>query len=186
VAGSVGLMMCHVMGVRDPRALRHAAHLGIAMQLTNICRDVAEDLGLGRTYLPARLLARAGVPAGTSLAAASVRPALRDVVRELLGLADLFYESADRGIPSLNVRSAVAVRTARLVYAAIGTRLRRADCDPFTGRAITPGWWKAALVVRALVTTVLELPRRVFARLVQARNDRDLHTVRYPEDVLPV
>ncbi|HEY6551894.1 MAG TPA: phytoene/squalene synthase family protein, partial [Vicinamibacteria bacterium] len=47
VAGTVGLMMCHVMGVADPRALRHAAHLGMAMQLTNISRDVMEDWGRG-------------------------------------------------------------------------------------------------------------------------------------------
>ena len=55
VAGVVGLMMCHVLGVRDAvgaRALHHAAHLGIAMQLTNICRDVAEDWERNRLYIP--------------------------------------------------------------------------------------------------------------------------------------
>ena len=60
VAGVVGLMMCHVMSLRGERALVHAAHLGIAMQLTNICRDVAEDWRRGRLYLPAELLARHG------------------------------------------------------------------------------------------------------------------------------
>jgi phytoene synthase len=186
VAGTVGLMMCHVMGVSDPRALRHAAHLGIAMQLTNICRDVAEDLGLGRTYLPARLLGRAGLAPGASLAAPSQRPIVRSVVRELLELADGFYRSADRGIPALDLRSALAVRTARFVYAAIGWRLRQAEYDPFAGRAVTPAFWKAALVVRALATTMLELPRRALSRLAQVRAPRSLQTVRYPEDVLPV
>ncbi|MEO8801116.1 MAG: phytoene/squalene synthase family protein, partial [Polyangiaceae bacterium] len=56
VAGVVGLLLCHVMGLRDARALPRAAHLGIAMQITNICRDVAEDLEDGRSYLPLELL----------------------------------------------------------------------------------------------------------------------------------
>ncbi|HEX7663167.1 MAG TPA: phytoene/squalene synthase family protein, partial [Polyangiaceae bacterium] len=56
VAGVVGLLLCHVMGLRDPRALPRAAHLGIAMQLTNICRDVEEDLADGRSYLPIETL----------------------------------------------------------------------------------------------------------------------------------
>ena len=56
VAGTVGLMMAHIMEVRDPAALRRAADLGIAMQLTNICRDVAEDERRDRVYLPAELL----------------------------------------------------------------------------------------------------------------------------------
>src|SRR5258708_28576510 len=56
VAGTVGLMMCHVMGVSDRRALRHAAHLGMAMQLTNICRDVMEDWERGHLYLPDQAL----------------------------------------------------------------------------------------------------------------------------------
>jgi phytoene synthase len=51
-AGVVGLMLCHVMGVRDERALAHATHLGMAMQLTNICRDVREDAARGRRYVP--------------------------------------------------------------------------------------------------------------------------------------
>ena len=61
VAGTVGLMMCHAMGVRDSHALQHAAHLGIAMQLTNICRDVLEDWHLGRIYLPFDLLGTVGL-----------------------------------------------------------------------------------------------------------------------------
>ncbi|HVV81460.1 MAG TPA: squalene/phytoene synthase family protein, partial [Kofleriaceae bacterium] len=60
VAGVVGLMMSHVFGVADERALPRAAHLGIAMQLTNICRDVAEDWQRGRLYLPDELVAAHG------------------------------------------------------------------------------------------------------------------------------
>jgi phytoene synthase len=171
VAGTVGLMMCHVMGVSDPRALRRAAHLGIAMQLTNICRDVAEDRALGRVYLPRELLASAPVPR---------------VVRELLDLADRFYRSGDRGLARLDWRSALAVRSARLIYAAIGTRLRMAGCDPSRGRAVTPAWWKLLLVGRALYCAVLELPRRALSRLSPVRSALPLQTLRYPRDVLPL
>ena len=60
-AGTVGLMMCSVLGVRDLRALRHAIDLGIAMQLTNIARDVREDAEASRVYLPAERLSEYGV-----------------------------------------------------------------------------------------------------------------------------
>ena len=61
VAGTVGLMMAHVMGLRDERALRNAADLGIAMQLTNIARDIIEDADMGRIYLPSAWLKEAGI-----------------------------------------------------------------------------------------------------------------------------
>ena len=61
VAGTVGLMMSHVMGLRDESALKHAADLGIAMQLTNIARDVTEDASMGRIYLPLDWLDEANI-----------------------------------------------------------------------------------------------------------------------------
>jgi 15-cis-phytoene synthase len=137
VAGVVGLMLAHIMGVRDRRVLRHAQDLGIAMQLTNICRDVAEDAADGRSY----------IPPGSS-------------VRALLDEADLYYSSADRGIPALPFRCALAVRAARLIYAAIGTELRRRDCDPYRGRVVVPLFKKLFLVLLAIVITVGERLRR--------------------------
>ena len=62
VAGVVGLMMSHVLGVRDRVALKHALHLGLAMQITNICRDVQEDWNRGRLYLPLEMVGRHGAP----------------------------------------------------------------------------------------------------------------------------
>ncbi|MGZ3450805.1 MAG: phytoene/squalene synthase family protein [Polyangiales bacterium] len=141
VAGVVGTMLCHVFGLRDPRALQNAAHLGIAMQLTNICRDVEEDLRDGRSYLPRALAKGKSVP---------------EVVAILLDDADRFYRSADLGIRALPFRIALGVRAARLVYAAIGGRLRARGCDPFRGRVVVPSIVKAWLVLRAVVATVLE------------------------------
>jgi phytoene synthase len=141
VASTVGLMMCHVMGVSQPAALRHAAHLGLAMQLTNICRDVAEDWQHGRLYLPADVLRRHGI--ATLRASAGPFPAsavegCRGVLRELLALADRYYASGDAGLAHLSPRCALAVEVARRVYSAIGRRLARRNHDVLAARAVVP------------------------------------------------
>lgn len=158
VAGTVGLMLCHVFGVRDPRALPHAAALGIAMQLTNVCRDVAEDWALGRLYVPAELLdadavallaARRGRPFPDA-----ARPAMAGAVRRLLDEADARYRVADAGLGYLDRRARIAVRTARRVYAAIGDEIARRGCDVGAGRAIVPGRAKLRLAIGALASEV--------------------------------
>lgn len=153
VAGTVGLMMCHVMGVRDERALVHAAHLGIAMQLTNICRDVREDFDRGRVYLPLALTPTAEFPEG------AVAPVVR-MIRDLLALADRYYASADAGLRYLSPRCALAVRAARLIYARIGRELEQRGCDPRAGRAVVSRATKLLLALRACAWTALGLLRR--------------------------
>jgi len=187
VAGTVGLMMCHVMGVSSRGALRHAAHLGIAMQLTNICRDVREDWDRGRLYLPLDLLRRAGAPdldsqIGRALPESARGPAAA-VVRDLLQEADSFYRSADGGIGALSPRCALAVRTARLVYAAIGDRLAARRYDALAGRAVVPLSRKVVLLFRASAAAIAEAP----ARAKNGFHPADINTpVRYPDDILPV
>lgn len=174
VASTVGLMMCHVLGVRSRRAVTYAAHLGIAMQLTNICRDVAEDWQRGRLYVPDELLAPLGAPdldgeRGRPLPSAARGPLAR-AVEQLLALADRYYRSGDRGLIALPFRAAFAVRTARLVYAAIGRRLARQRYDVLAGRAVVPGWMKLWLTTRAALMTLAELPARARQRSRRAPN----------------
>lgn len=159
VASVVGLMMCHVMGVRDDRALPHAAHLGIAMQLTNICRDVHEDWQRGRLYLPDTLLAKHGAP---DLRAAlggpfpeEARGATAATVAELLDVADRYYASGDAGLPYLQSRCALAVRAARAIYSDIGRVIRARGCDPLAGRAHVGTLRKLWLSLRACVHTAM-------------------------------
>jgi phytoene synthase len=143
VAGTVGLMMAHIMKVRDPSALRRAADLGIAMQLTNICRDVAEDAARDRIYLPADVLEacrRPGDPDGE----------VSRAVSELLRRADDFYASADAGLPALPVRCAIGIRAARLIYAEIGRVIARRHFDVRAGRAVVSQGRKTWLALRAL------------------------------------
>ena len=146
-AGTVGIMMAHLMGVRDGPALRHATDLGIAMQLTNICRDVVEDERRDRVYLPSELL-------GGDLAPTHAGPRTSAAVAALLRLADDHYRSGDEGLPALPAACAWAVRAARLIYAEIGAVIARRGFDVQSGRAIVSPYRKLWLVLRALAGTV--------------------------------
>jgi 15-cis-phytoene synthase len=150
VAGTVGLMMCHVMGVSDPRGLRHAAHLGMAMQLTNISRDVLEDWGRGHVYLPDDLLGRArrtpcgpGSGSPTCPATSSRRSAA-----PCSGSSPAPASSTvgRLGMRWLSWRCALSVRTARYVYSEIGAVIDAGGHDVWQGRAVVPtaassSWW---------------------------------------------
>lgn len=161
VAGVVGLMMTHVFGIDDDTALVPAAHLGIGMQLTNICRDVAEDWQRGRLYVPDELLAQHGAAglageldarddAGAPRAFPSTTVApMRRAVRDLLAIADRHYASADRGLRALPWRAALAVKAASNVYRAIGSRIAAADHDVTAGRAIVSTSGKLVRVASA-------------------------------------
>jgi phytoene synthase len=177
VASTVGLMMCHVMGLSDPGALRRAAHLGLAMQLTNICRDVVEDWERGRVYVPARVLARHGAPTAAWRPGGPPPAALREVCRgalpELLALADRYYASSDEGLRHLPWRSAIAVNAARRIYCAIGTELERGGYDVMAARAVVPGRAKAWACAKAALFTSLGRLGRLGSRFEPV----PLHTV---------
>ena len=165
VASTVGLMLCHVLGVSQVVALRHAAHLGLAMQLTNICRDVLEDWQRGRLYLPADVLARHGVTElrvghGQSFPEAAV-DGCRGALAELLALADRYYASSDAGLEYLSLRSAVSVNAARRIYSAIGSKIASHGHDLRAPRAVVPSYEKLLACATAWVCT---LARRVSVR----------------------
>lgn len=153
VAGTVGIMCARVMGVTPVHGLVHAAHLGMAMQLTNICRDVREDWALGRLYVPAALLPPGvGAALGGPLPDAASAP-LGRAIRVLLAEAERLYRSADRGLRYLDYRSRLGVRTARLVYGAIGREIARQGYDVAGPRAVVSGRKKMALALRAFAGT---------------------------------
>lgn len=155
-AGTVGLMMCGVLGVEDRQARAHAIDLGIAMQLTNICRDVREDAAMGRVYLPASRLRAVGVTHQDLLRGRAPRDAVARVVRDLLALAERYYASADAGMRYIPARPRLAILVASRIYRAIGRRLlRRHGGDALHGRTIVPAWAKLAWVVSAVVTWML-------------------------------
>ena len=149
VASSVGAMMTLIMGVRDAGALARACDLGVAMQLTNIARDVGEDARAGRLYLPLRWLAEEGIDPDAFLAAPAASPALSRLVARLLEAAEVLYARSEAGIGALPAGCRPAIRAARLIYAEIGREIERAGLDPVSGRARVPGRRKATLLLRA-------------------------------------
>ena len=122
VAGVVGVMMAHVMDAREQEALDRAADLGIALQMTNIARDVLDDASVGRIYLPEEWLESAGIPID-EITQPQHRAALHDVTRAFLDTADLYYESANYGLSWLEPRCAWAIASARGIYREIGRRV---------------------------------------------------------------
>jgi phytoene synthase len=159
VAGTVGLMMAHVMGLRDEAALKHAADLGIAMQLTNIARDIVEDASMGRIYLPSAWLAEAGIPPA-EIAAAEQRGRLAVVAARLLREAGRYYGSGDAGLWHLSLRSACAVAAARSVYAEIGALLLRRGSRAWDERAYVTGARKIYVIARGAARLLWSLPAR--------------------------
>lgn len=140
VAGTVGLMMCPVLGCHDKKALAFAVDMGIAMQLTNIARDVLEDAKMGRRYLPAdwvgdvtpdEIVAAASQPTGAPAIT------LKKAVGQLLDKADIYYASGRQGLGFLPFRARLAISMAANVYGEIGQKLRRHDLAWHHGRVVT-------------------------------------------------
>ena len=149
VAGVVGVMMAAIMGARDPEVLKRAQDLGLAFQLTNICRDVREDAENGRIYLPQAELRKVGLaPDVRVLLDPANRAAVFKVVEQELELAERYYASARRGLRALPFRGALAVSAARGVYREIGRRILRAGPEALATRASVPKPVMAWLLVR--------------------------------------
>jgi 15-cis-phytoene synthase len=173
VASTVGLIMCHIMGVSTkagaPKAdtLQRAAHLGIAMQLTNICRDVAEDERNGRVYLPDELLQSHQVALDTSeaLIPSDGLSPLSPVIQSLLTTAERYYRSGQAGAVELPWRCSFAIRAARRIYAAIGSVIAEGGYDVYAGRAVVSKSRKMFHVAIAALQLASEMPRRCYYRL---------------------
>jgi phytoene synthase len=154
VAGAVGLMMAVVMGVDpdDHATLDRACDLGLAFQLANIARDVAEDERAGRCYLPQEWLAEMDMPPG-ELMKPWLRPRLSVLGRRLATMAAAYEQSARRGTPALPLRSAWAVLAAAGIYGDIAREVARRGEHAWDSRIVTPkrdkigwlwrGWWLA-------------------------------------------
>lgn len=187
VAGCVGLMMCHVMGIRDDRSLARAAHLGIAMQITNICRDVLEDWERDRLYIPDDVLRTCD---GGGLSEQLGGPFPPDAVQPisaaiglLLNEADRYYASGDAGVPDLSWRCSMAIRTARSVYSSIGQRVRRVGCDPTAGRQYVPLGKKLVLMTSSILTSLVVAPWHLLGGRPVSGPERVLS---FPNDILPL
>lgn len=170
VAGTVGLMMCNVLDVDDPHAAPFAIDLGIAMQLTNIARDIQEDAENGRRYVPA---AWVGGASAIDIAHPDpvLMPGLQAAAERLIQLAEVYYQSAYNGFGFLPSRSRFAILIAARVYRQIGVKLHRRDFTVWRGRTIVSTAEKLT-VATAAAAAYLAQPR---LHLRTQTHDADLH-----------
>ena len=154
VAGTVGIMMSLLMEVRDPRALARACDLGVAMQLTNIARDVGEDARAGRLYLPRSWMRQEGIDPDRWLEKPEFDDRLANVVRRLLAEADRYYDRAVEGIGCLPASCRPAIHAARLIYREIGRVIERQHFDTISTRAVVTKSRKIRLLFPALLAAV--------------------------------
>ena len=140
VAGTVGLLMCHVLDCDDDAARAHAIDLGIAMQLTNIARDVLEDAEMGRRYLPASWagdVTPAHITAASHAPDSEVARSVSAAVGQLLSLADDYYQSGAGGLSYLPLRAHIAIAVAARVYRQIGVQIAATGYGWHQGRQVT-------------------------------------------------
>ena len=149
VAGTVGLMMCRILNCRHPRADHFAIDLGVAMQLTNIARDVLEDAKMGRRYLPHQWVNFSAAEIATGQI--QYRYTTSKAIEQLLNLADKYYNSALLGIQLLPFRSRFSITVALRVYRQIGVLLRRRKLAWWNGRVVVNKIEKALLSLYSLV-----------------------------------
>ncbi|MDZ4081346.1 MAG: phytoene/squalene synthase family protein [Bdellovibrionales bacterium] len=150
VAGTVGLMMCPIMGVKNPDAAKAAIAMGSAMQLTNISRDVREDFERGRVYLPADWLLARGVKPHELLNTEN-RKAVFSVVQQMLDKAEDMYAMGEAGLRYLPWRAAWAVLVAAFVYREIGRQVLAKGSDTDFKRVVVGRSKKLILFLQASV-----------------------------------
>ena len=175
VAGTVGAMMTLVMGQRAPEIVARACDLGVAMQLTNIARDIGEDARAGRLYLPLSWLRDAGIDPDAWLARPVFTREIAGMVRRLLDAADGLYGRATLGIRNLPPGCRPGIYAARALYAEIGRELERGGLDSISRRAVVSSRRKLAVLARTLVSLDPEwMPARRLAPVGQLDETRFL------------
>lgn len=150
VAGTVGMMMCNLFGVRSKRAHQHAVALGIAMQLTNICRDILEDACAKRTYVPLSMLKTHQLSPNALSAQGPTPKELKVIVDKMITMAERYYELAYEGLAFLPVRIRIAILVAGEVYRSIGRKIRFNDCEVLQGRTMLSTREKLLVTIKAL------------------------------------
>jgi phytoene synthase len=154
VAGTVGAMMALIMDACSETALCRACELGVAMQLTNIARDIGEDARNGRLYIPRAWFTEAGIDADRWLAKPHFNATIARFTQRLLARADALYQRGDMGVQELPWDCRPAILAARLVYAEIGRQLERAGLNSIDHRTVVSKRRKLVLIARAAAMAV--------------------------------
>jgi phytoene synthase len=149
VAGTVGAMMAIIMGASSDTAIARASELGVAMQLTNIARDIGDDARMGRLYIPRAWFREIGMDADAWLADPVFDSRIAGFTQRLLLRADALYRRGEFGLAQLPWDCRPAIQAARLVYAEIGKQLERKGLNSVSHRTVVSTARKLALIARA-------------------------------------
>jgi phytoene synthase len=170
VAGTVGLMMSEVLDVKNTNAFYHAIDLGIAMQLTNIARDVREDSTLDRRYIPADLIG-ATEPSLLVDPTENFKLKIAMSVEHLLVLAEKYYESGNNGLPFLPLGARIAIFIAGRVYRRIGLKIKKNGFNIWSQRTIV--LLRTKIIMTILI--MISLPFRGYFWQYRNVHDTGLH-----------
>ena len=152
VAAVVGLMMTHVLGYKDERVFRYAKQLGIAMQLTNILRDIKEDKEMGRLYIPQTDLVQFDVTE-QNIFNEEMTPQLQTLMKFQIERADRYYAEATPGISLIKTESQYAIYSAARIYRGILRKIEDQDYNPFLSRVFVPSTQKIGILLHEQIRT---------------------------------
>ena len=155
VAGTVGIMMCKVLNVSNPTALFHAIDLGVAMQITNICRDVQEDAMMDRVYLPESVTGVLTPPHMMNENKVAQGTLIQSVAL-LLNKADDYYASAYLGLAHLPFRSRISILVAAKLYQAIGHQIQQNPTQALRTKVYVPKRLKLLLSIKVCVKALCD------------------------------
>jgi phytoene synthase len=166
VASAVGLICLEIFGYDDPRSRQYAIDLGVALQLTNILRDVPGDLARGRVYIPQEDLRRHGcteedLARESSHAGGGVRSgAVKALLRQQGDRARDYYQRAAEGLPRRDAKRLAAAEIMGAIYRGILTRIERVDYDVFTRVVRIPRPRRALIAAATWARTAIGVPAR--------------------------
>ena len=151
VAGVIGLIMLKIFGYNNGKAEKYAVDLGIAMQLTNILRDIKEDYLRGRIYLPQDELRKFGV-SENQIAAEKMDSNFISLLKFQIERARQYYKNSTQGIKMIaNLKSRIVVCMMKDMYAAILNSIENNDYNVFSRRACVSALGKTAIAFKILV-----------------------------------
>ena len=171
VAGTVGLMMCDALKCYNKNAYLFAVDLGIAMQLTNIARDVLEDAKMGRRYIPGSWINNISPREMTQAVEDKNTEILMIVsvgIKKILNIAEKYYHSGTQGLIFLPMKTRIAISVASGVYRQIGIQLKLKKYNWYEGRQVTSKTTKAKV-------TIYKIIEEVFRNKIQKEHDPQLH-----------
>ena len=152
VAGVVGLMMTHVLGYKDARAFEYAEKLGIAMQLTNILRDIQEDKNMDRIYLPLQELRTFGL-SEDDIFNENMSEKMHEFMEFQVNRAHAYYDEANKGIQMLERKSQFAIFSSSKIYSGILRKIEARGLNPFEGRVFVSQLKKVGILIKEIIRT---------------------------------